>query len=271
VKILIIGGSGFFGSELALQLKDKHEIIIADKKKPPNFLKDIKFVRCDVTANDLSNNLAIIADVDVVVYSAIIQLPRINEVPNEAWNVNVAGLQRSCEWVEISERCEGLILISSWEVEEKDYEERSKLYRFTKGVQEAIVGWYDMTGTKNYGIVRLGTLLGERMNPNTCAHTFLSSAMKGKPITPFAESLERKIYYVDVQTACSRVEQYIEQMFGEEYAKYEYVETITYSEPITVMELAKIVHGITGAPIKVVGNSPTSTLNRILKSWRKNK
>jgi len=271
MKVLIVGGCGFFGSKLAAKLSEaQHDITIADIKEP----WEKNFVLLDLTSPNLERQLdELLNDIDYVVNCAVIQIPRINQQPWRAYATNISGLQKLCQCVETSKKCKGLLHISTWEVTEEKTEERNKLYKHTKILQEKVIEWYQMVSAKRYGIVRIGTLLGEGMNPNTAAHIFINNALHGKPITPYAHSLSRQIHYIDIEDACQHIIKYLDHM-----AKGTNPPTVTFTNPtpLTIMELAELVKAHTGAPIQIVntenksdGYTPIAkTIGRLVNKMR---
>lgn len=269
MKVLIMGGCGFLGSELALRMKQTFEVTVLDIQRPPPFLVDIDYACFDLNKDDLS---PFIDEADMLIHCIVIQVPRINVEPWLGYRTNVLGIQKVCEAVEESEACKAMVHVSTHEVGEEHVEERSRLYQHTKLIQEKIVEWYQMVGKKRYGIARIGTLLGEHMNPNTAAHIFIKNALEGKPVTPYAHSLLRPIHYIDVEDACRLIQNYAEQVLAGTGAP---LVTFTYPTPITILELAKTVQALTNAEIQVLNPAsqtgqlthPTQTISRIVKAW----
>jgi nucleoside-diphosphate-sugar epimerase len=76
-KIGIVGGSGYIGSALAKHLSSSFLVKIIDVKEPKYLDNNMIFEQCDIRQyEDVRKALA---DVDLVIHTAIIQIPKINE------------------------------------------------------------------------------------------------------------------------------------------------------------------------------------------------
>jgi len=169
-----------------------------------------------------------------------------------------------CEAVYRDTKIRGLILTSSWHVfgeadltgvvdESFGYrpdkvEDRARLYVFSKIAQEVITRYYDEMSDKVYGIIRLGTVLGEGMPEKTAANIFIEKGLKGEPLTPFKHSMYRPMLYVDIRDVVKAFEIYVEKILNGEVGKHgsslTRVLNLVYPEPVTVLELAEIVRDI---------------------------
>jgi len=233
------------GSALATHLSRDYEVCTFDVKAAPPLLKglDVEHRPCDITRFDEVR--AKLGKPKVVIHTAIIQIPAINEFRERAFAVNVLGTQNVCRLVKETPGTAGLILTGSWHVfGEREYggvidvafgyrpdkvEDRAKLYVVSKMLQEGIVRFYDdMVGEKEFNILRLGTVLG----------------LKGKPITPYKHSMHRPMLYVAIEDVCqafhSRVEKIVDGEMGKE-GSARHVFNLFYPEPITILELAELI------------------------------
>lgn len=111
-------------------------------------------------------------DADLVIHTAIVQIPYINENKRLGYEVNVLGTINVCRkyW--------GIILANTWHVMgEREFdgiinekigfrpdkvEDRARLYVLSKIAQEVITRFYDEMSDKVFGIIRMGTVLGEK-------------------------------------------------------------------------------------------------------------
>lgn len=254
MRIGIIGGSGFVGSHIALHLAEKgYDVTIYDIQKPRFFHKNIKFVRKDI----INENIAEIGNNEIIINTAIIQLPMINEKPELGYRVNIMGLQRILEIVRDSRKVKGFILTSSWHVygeklegeitEEYGYHpdrvsERASLYVYSKIGQEVLTRFFSkLAPEKHFIILRLGTVLGEGMPEKTAANIFIKNALKGKPITPYKNTMYRPMFYVDIRDVCRVVERMIDMINHDKNCSISGAYNVFYPKPITILELAKIV------------------------------
>ncbi len=209
--IAIVGGSGFISSWIARHFSQKFEVTILDVKKPTKDLERFaKYAFCDV--RDYDDVLKGLADADLVIHTAIIQIPLINEQKRLGYDVNVIGTQNVCRAVKEASRAKGMILSGSWHtIGERDLkgvideefgfrpdkvEDRARLYAISKIAQEAIVRFYDEIYEKTYGIIRMGTVLGEGMPEKTAANIFIEKGLKGDPITPFKHSMYKGLCFM---------------------------------------------------------------------------
>ena len=256
-----IVGAGFVGSALATHLSRDYEVVTFDVKAAPPLLKGfhVEHRTCDITRFDEVREK--LGKPKVVIHTAIIQIPAINEFRERAFAVNVLGTQNVCRLVKETSETAGLILTGSWHVfGEREYggvidvafgyrpdkvEERAKLYVVSKMLQEGIVRFYDaMVGEKAFNILRLGTVLGAHMPAKSAANIFVTNGLQGKPITPYKHSMHRPMLYVAIEDVCqafhSRVETIVNGETGKA-ASARHVFNLFYPEPITIVELAELI------------------------------
>jgi nucleoside-diphosphate-sugar epimerase len=255
----ITGGTGYIGSSLASRLSKEFNIIAIDRKEPKNLLpKNVVFKKCDITKYEEISYA--IKEADVVIHTSIIQIPAINDQRRIGYEVNVIGTQNICRSVEENPKTKGLILSGSWHtIGEKELkgvineefgfrpdkvEERARLYALSKMAQEAIVRFHDEMTDKIYGIIRMGTVLGEGMPEKTAANIFIENGLNGKPLTPFKQSMYRPMLYVDINDICMAYERFVKKILTEDTLKSKnsatHIFNVYYPEPITIIELAKI-------------------------------
>jgi len=261
-KIAIIGGSGVVGVELALELSNNYQIKIIDITEPTiDTINDIEFDMIDIC--NYSRLKESLMDVDLVIHTAIIQIPLINEKKKVGYDVNINGIQNVCRCVEEIDNCKGMILTGTWhtmgehgwtgEIDERygykpDYVgARAKLYAFSKITQEMIVRYYsEMTG-KYFGIVRLGTVLGVSMPSRTAASIFIKKGLQGQDITPYKHSMHRPMLYVDIRNIRTLFHFIVDNLLSTKNEQNICIPTcvnIWYPEPITIIELAKTIKNI---------------------------
>lgn len=259
-KIAIIGGAGFVGKSLARHLSKKFEVKILDVKPIPEDLKGlVTHVNCDVrNYREIANGLN---DVSLAIHTAIVQIPLINENKSLGYEVNIIGTQNVCKAVEENPTVKGMILAGSWHtVGERELrgiideefgfrpdkvEDRARLYALSKIAQESIVRYYDEMSNKTYGIIRMGTVLGEGMPEKTAANIFIERGLKGETITPYKHSMHRPMLYASIGDICRAFEAYAKKILGNEIEKrgnsLADIVNVYYPEPITILELSGIV------------------------------
>jgi nucleoside-diphosphate-sugar epimerase len=258
-KIAIVGGSGFIGKSLAEHFSKTFQVEILDIREPLEPLRNgVGYVHCDVT--NYQEVVDGLAEVDLVIHTVIVQIPLINEQKSLGYKVNVIGTQNTCSAVENNQRIKGMILAGTWHtIGEKDLkgvineefgfrpdkvEDRARLYALSKMAQEAIVRYHDEMSTKIYGVLRMGTVLGEGMPRDTAANIFIERGLRGEPITPFKHSMYRPMLYVDVGDICRAYEAYAFNILNGKLEKSGnsagHTVNVYYPQPITIFELAEI-------------------------------
>ena len=263
-NIGIVGGAGYIGSSLALQLSKSFTVKALDVKPLPKDLEGkVEYEQCDIkNYNDVEQKLR---DVELVIHAAIVQIPQINQAKRLGYEVNILGTQNVCEAVHRTPSIKGMILAGSWHVvgerelrgvinEEFGFrpdkvEDRARLYALCKIGQETIVRIYDEMSEKIYGVIRMGTALGRGMPEKTAASLFITNALKGKPLTPFKHSMHRPMLYVDVNDVCKAFEVYANKILRGEIRKGEnsllHVVNFCWPKPITILELAEMIRDAT--------------------------
>lgn len=262
-QIAIVGGSGFVGSALARYLDDVFEIRILDMKPVSKDLESrVSFRKCDIRNRDsVKENLK---GVDLVIHAAIVQIPVINENKRLGYEVNVVGTQNLCEAVLGSSSIRGFLLVGSWHVfGEREFlgtvdeefgfrpdktEERAKFYALTKIAQETIVRTYDELSEKIFGVVRIGTVLGEEMSKKTAAGAFITEGIEGRRITPFKHSMFRPMLYVDIRDVCQGFKVFVQKIVCDDVNNKSdslaHVFNLMWMKSATILNLATIVRNM---------------------------
>jgi UDP-glucose 4-epimerase len=258
-RIGIVGGSGFIGSSLVKHLSSVFDVKILDVKEPKSGPNDLEFEACDI--RNYSHVKKALADVDLVLHLAVIQIPLINESRRLAYEVNLIGTHNVCRAVDELPNVKGMILAGSWHtIGEKELngvvdeefgfrpdkvEDRARLYVLSKMAQEAAVRFYDEMSDKIYGVIRTGTVLGEDMPENTAASIFISRGLRGESITPYRHSMYRPMLYVDVKDVCKAYEKFAEKIFNDEFKETRnsllHIINVCYPNPTTILEIAETV------------------------------
>jgi len=110
-KVGIVGGSGFIGSPLVKHLSDKFHIKVLDLKRPKETNKRIDYVHCNIRHYAAVKKG--LKDVDLVIHTAIVQIPLVNEKKRLGYEVNIKGTQNVCETVVENPKIKGMILTRS--------------------------------------------------------------------------------------------------------------------------------------------------------------
>ncbi|MGD0423864.1 MAG: NAD(P)-dependent oxidoreductase [Candidatus Bathyarchaeia archaeon] len=259
VKILIVG-AGFVGSTLSGWLVNKqYSVRVADRVRRP--LDDrVEFVECDIRDYDSLRRAT--EGVDVLIHTAIIQIPQVNEEKRLGYEVNVKGTQNVCEAVRESKSVKGMILTGSWHtIGERNIrgivdetfgfrpdmvEERARIYAISKIAQESIVRLFgEESSDKIYGVIRIGTTLGPNMPPKTAANIFIDQALNGQPLTPYDYSMHRPMLYAYVNDVCRAFESYSQKIINGTLkatdSSLAHVVNVYYPRPMTILDLAMTV------------------------------
>ena len=258
-KIGVIGGSGYIGSALADYLSKTFTVKVLDKVPPPRDLEGkVEYQHCDILKHkEVEQTLR---GLDLVIHTAIVQIPLITQQRKLGYEVNLLGTQNVCKVVDNTSSIKGMILSSSWHVfgereldgvvdEEFGFrpdkvEERARLYALSKIAQEVIVRYYDEMSEKIYGLLRMATVLGEGMPEKTAAKIFISRGLKGESITPFKHSMYRPMLYVDINDVCKAFRIYVTRILSGEIRKEKnslaHVVNLCWPKPLTIIELAHI-------------------------------
>jgi len=261
-KIGVVGGSGYIGSALVHYLSKTFTVKVLDTRPLQESLKHkgrVEYQRCDILKhNEVEQGLR---DVDLVIHTAVVQIPTINEEKKLGYKVNFVGTQNVCDIVDENPSIKGMILAGSWHVfgekelngvidEEFGFrpdkvESRARLYAMSKIAQEIMVRFYDEMSKKIYGVIRMGTVLGEGMPEKTAASIFISRGLLGKPITPYKHSMYRPMLYVDINDVCKAYNAYAMKIFKGEIHKEDnslaHVVNLCWPKPITIIELSHMI------------------------------
>ena len=259
-RVAIIGGAGYVGSSLARYFVKDFDVKVLDRVPLPRDLEEkVGYARCDV--REFEEVVAGINDADLVIHTAIVQIPLINEQKRLGYEVNVLGTQNVCRAVDESARARGMILAGSWHtVGERELrgvideefgfrpdkvEDRARLYALAKIAQESVVRFYDEMSGKVFGIIRMGTALGEGMPEKTAANIFIENGLRGKSLTPFKHSMFRPMLYVDIGDVCRAYENFARKILSGEVSgegnSLGHIFNVYCPEPVTILELAEIV------------------------------
>lgn len=248
------------GSTLAKHFSSDFRVKVLDKNQPPRELENkVEYQQCDIrNYEEIERGLK---NVNLVIHTAIVQIPQINESKRLGYEVNVLGTQNICKVVDETPSIKGMILTSSWHLfgekgligvidegfgfRPDKVEDRARLYVLSKIAQETVVRYYDEISEKIFGVIRLGTVLGRGMPEKTAANIFITKGIKGVPLTPYKHSMYRPMFYVDANDVSMAFEAYVKKILRNEVRKemdsLAHVVNLCYPEPITILELAYIV------------------------------
>lgn len=157
-KILITGGSGFLGKNLAMKLKDNYEVILTSRNNKQNFIVG-KLTNCKVVPMDVSN-IESVRDVfleikpDIVIHGAATKFVDLCEkYPMESIDVNIIGSQNIAR-VSMERNVETVIGIST----DKACPPIRNIYGLTKATMEKLFCLLDGKTETKFACVRYGNV-----------------------------------------------------------------------------------------------------------------
>lgn len=158
-KILITGGSGFLGKNLALGLKGEYEVILTSRNNKQNFIVG-NLTGCKVIPMDVSN-IESVRDVfsevrpDIVIHGAATKFVDLCEqFPMESIDVNIVGSQNVAR-VAIEKDVKTVIGIST----DKACPPIRNIYGLTKATMEKMFCLMDTKSSTKFACVRYGNVV----------------------------------------------------------------------------------------------------------------
>lgn len=226
MRILVTGGAGFIGSNLALALMPKHEVLVLDNlcfgylenlKRDKKKFPERNIIKMDVRD---PNIIKLVRGVDIVFHFAgITSLPECQNNPNEAYQVNVAG---TANILEASRRMnvKRVIFSSSSAVYENemifptpeiDDPHPSLSYSLSKKHGEEVCKTYQKLYGMDIVMLRFFNVYGphmdsKRISPPVISYMIKCLKEKRRPILHSDGNQKRDMVYVDdVVKLCSLV------------------------------------------------------------------
>ena len=193
MKVLIYGGSGFLGRNLANYLnKKKHKVTVFDKKKIHFDKKNIKFIKGNILnlkqvkkatkGQDIVYNLAGISDIGDSIKN-----------PISTTRINILGSVFTLE-AAVKYRVKRYIFASSIYVLSK----QGGFYKTSKKSVESFIEEYNKNNKLKYTILRFGSVYGNESDPRNGIKKILKSALNNKNIIYGGTSrAERRFLHVN--------------------------------------------------------------------------
>jgi UDP-N-acetylglucosamine 4,6-dehydratase len=158
-KLLITGGSGFLGRNLAIKLKENYRVILTSRNNKQNFLTQ-KITGCEVIPMDVTN-IESIRDVfnevkpDIVIHAAATKFVDLCEkFPMETIDVNIIGSQNIAR-VSIEKGVDIVIGIST----DKACPPVRNIYGLSKASMEKLFCLMDSKSKTKFTCVRYGNVV----------------------------------------------------------------------------------------------------------------
>jgi nucleoside-diphosphate-sugar epimerase len=228
MKVAITGGAGFIGHNLAIALKDHHEVLVVDAlgvnnlfaanlpRKHHAILRDrmrvLREAGLEITAIDarqfipLANKL-VDFDPDVIVHlAAVAHMDRSQESPREAFDANVLTLQNAMEVARLVGARQFIFFSSSTvygdfvknPIAEDDRRSPTTIYGWHKFIGEALVKGYGDAYAIPWTIFRPQALYGPRCISNRVIQKFVEAHVDGEPIVVNGDGSESLDFtYID--------------------------------------------------------------------------
>jgi len=219
MKIKIVGGSGFIGSNLYNIIKDNHDVEVIDIKNDKGIES---FAYCDVV-HDRDLLIKLLADTDVVyMMAALSEATKNYENPHESIQKNIIGLHNVLDACVFNKVQRIIFSSTSWvysECEDDYVSEDStclnanngtNIYSATKICGEVLIRSYQKCYNLDYTICRYGTIYGEGSNPRTAVATFINKALNNELITITSNGFRNFIHVRDLASTISRIPERLE-------------------------------------------------------------
>ena len=157
-KILITGGSGFLGRELALKLKTSNEVILGSRNNGLNRLAAEKTgceaIPLDITSLESVKDAVSRYKPQIIIHAAATKYVDLSEKqPFECIDVNILGSENVAR-VSIDSGVETVIGIST----DKTAAPVGNIYGHTKAIMERLFSGLDGVGDTNFSCVRFGNI-----------------------------------------------------------------------------------------------------------------
>ena len=157
-KILITGGTGFLGKQLALALKEKADVVLTARNNKQNF-KAKSVTGCEIMPVDVSSIESVrdcVAEVnpDLIIHAAATKFVDLSEImPMECIDVNILGSQNVAR-VAIDKGVKAVIGIST----DKAAPPIRNIYGMSKAMMERIFCSLDTKTDTKFACVRYGNV-----------------------------------------------------------------------------------------------------------------
>jgi len=153
-KILVLGSSGFLGSNLIKTLCLENDVVQFDIYPPSEKHEGSKYIQGSIL--DKALILKAMKNIDIVYHlAAMTDLDTVNNNPAPAIEINIAGTSNVLDAC-VTEKVERLIFSSSVYV----YSKSGGVYKSTKQACELLIKDYDKMHDLNYTILQLGSVYG---------------------------------------------------------------------------------------------------------------
>jgi len=239
-KVVILGGSGFFGSHLADVLTDKDYAVTIYDLNPSCWLRDgQEMIIGDVRDEELLSE--VIANADHVYHLAgIADIGHAAENPKETVESNIIGSTNVLEACRKS-KVKRILFASTVYV----YSQQGSFYRVSKQAVEYLIDAYHEKFGLEYTILRFGSLYGPRSQEWNGLKRYVMQAVKERRITYPGTGDERREYIHVKDAARLSVE-----ALAPDYANQ--CLNLTGSQVLNSRELLRMIREIMGGQIELI-------------------
>lgn len=157
-RVLITGGNGFLGRNLALRLKDTYDVWLGSRNNKQNFIAK-KITGCEVIPLDITNIESVrdavrISKPHIIIHAAATKFVDLSEkFPLETVDVNVIGSQNVAR-VAMQNNVEFVLGIST----DKSCPPIRNIYGLSKATMERLFCLLNGTGSTKFACVRYGNV-----------------------------------------------------------------------------------------------------------------
>jgi UDP-glucose 4-epimerase len=218
-KILIIGGMGFLGKNLALSLAAKNEVIIFDKYIDTSVVKKlerIKLIKGDIRSYNF-NRLFNREDISYVFHlAALVGVEKVSKRPSETINIELTGISnvlhslKGCSvkrFIYSSSSCVYGETNSKHDSIENGRLKPLGCYGCAKLLAEEALKEYSNTMGVNYSIIRYFNVYGRFQKSKMVVPRFFEQALNNRPITIYGDGTQTRdfTYIKDAVAATIRI------------------------------------------------------------------
>jgi len=266
--ILVTGGAGFIGSELALRLANNpdNKVVIADNlmtgnldKLPKSVYDNIRFIRCDVNDfEDISSVFYYYGFDYVFHYAAVVGVDRTLHNPRKVLDditgiKNILNLSKNTNVKRVFFSSSSEVYGEPVEIPQNELTTplNSRLpYAIVKNVGEAFLRTYQQVFGLDYTIFRFFNTYGAKQSKDFVISKFINAAMNNEDITIYGDGSQTRTFcYID-----DNVEASINAFYKHQYIND--VVNIGSDQEIQIIELAKMIKELTGSKSNIVHIPP---------------
>ena len=202
MKIIIFGGCGFLGKQLAFELlRIGHKVTIFDRSKNKAKFKNIKFISGDIL-NKYNVTRAVQSHDVVFNFAALSDIEESIQNPISAADINIIGninIALAC----IKYKVKKLIFASTIYV----HSNQGGFYKVSKQSSELFLEEYYKRKKLPYSILRFGTIYGPGSNKNNGLKKIVYNAIKKKKLiySGSSKAKRRFLHVDDAIKACIKI------------------------------------------------------------------